>query len=88
MQLSTSNQSEGLSVHKIDVEKGMHDFSTVMAQFGEDHQCLKESDECMEQLTEKVVKCMNRLLVIFPTAQELSSRSGAAWPVGQYPQQQ
>ena len=34
---STSNQSEDLSVHEIDVKKGMDEFSKVMDQFGEEH---------------------------------------------------
>ena len=35
--LSISNQSEDLSVHEIDVEKGMNEFIVVMHQFGEEH---------------------------------------------------
>ena len=34
---STSNQREGLSVHEINMEKGVDEFSKIMDQFGVEH---------------------------------------------------
>ena len=48
---STSNQSEDLSVHEIEVKKGMDEFSKVMDQFGEEHHWTNESAEGLEQWT-------------------------------------
>ena len=55
-QPSTSNQSGDLSVHEIDAEKGIEQFSEVMDQFGGEHYWMKEQAECLEQWTEKGVK--------------------------------
>ena len=46
--LSTSNQREDLSVHEIDVEKGMNEFSDVIDQSEEEHYWMKKTIECLE----------------------------------------
>ena len=70
---STSNQREGLSIHEINMEKGVDEFSKIMDQFGVEHHWMKESAEFLEQQSEKAVKMqkdINEIYCNFPAAQE------------------
>ena len=53
--------SENLSVHEIDMEKGMDECSIAIDQFGEEHHWTKESAECLEQQSEKSVTMQKQI---------------------------